>query len=154
MTEPLKKPLTLIGRAEPVTFTGLDNTTVSARIDSGARTSSIWGDAQVNDQGELEVRFFGGRVEQVFTEFERQVVASSTGHVEHRYKVRLSVTLKGRKVRAGFTIANRSTQVYPVLIGRNVLHGKFLIDVRLGEPERDAENQRIKELRQRLEEEV
>ena len=153
MSDTAKKPLTLIGRAEPVTFAELDNTTVPARIDSGARTSSIWGETRINEHGQLVVYFFGDRVERTFVDFDRQVVASSTGHVDRRYKIRLSVELKGRKIRASFTIADRSSQVYPVLIGRNVLHGKFLVDVRLGEPRRDVENKRIKELQRQLEEE-
>ena len=49
----------------------------------------------------------------------------------------------GRRIRATFTIANRQTQVYPVLIGRNVLRGKFIIDVKLGKVLSLAEKKRI-----------
>lgn len=154
MDHSAKKALTTIGRAENVTFRELEDATVPARIDSGARTSSIWGKAHVDEaRGGLVVQFFGQSHEYVFAAYERQVVASSTGHVDRRFKIRLSVKLKERKIRASFTIADRSSQVYPVLIGRNVLHGKFLVDVRLGEPRRDAENARIKELQRQIEEE-
>ena len=33
---------------------------------------------------------------------------------------------------ATFTLADRSTQVYPVLIGRATLNGKFIVDVQKG----------------------
>ena len=54
--------------------------------------------------------------------------------------------IKKRRIRAHFTIANRRTQVYPVLIGRNVLYGKFVVDVAKGTPLIEAERQRSEAL--------
>lgn len=147
---------TIIGRAETVRFPELvDLEKAHARIDSGARTSAIWGDAKVNQDGTLEVTFFG-KTEKVytFTEFERQAVATSTGQIDKRYKIRLLVVLKSRKIRASFTIADRSTQVYPVLIGRNVLRGKFLVDVKVGNALKKNERMRINDLQASLEEDI
>lgn len=143
----------IIGRAEQVKFPELDDVKVHARIDSGARTSAIWGDAMVNQDGKLEVTFFGDSSKKYeYAEFDRQVVATSTGHIEKRYKIRLLIVLKGKKIRASFTIANRSSQVYPVLIGRNVLRGKFLVDVKVGKVLGKAEKRRIGKLQSLLEE--
>jgi hypothetical protein len=134
----------LIGRAEIVHFPELDwSEQVHARIDSGARTSSIWGEATVNDSGGLDVIFFGvNGVRHTFSEYGHAVVASSNGHVDKRFTVQLLVRIKSRKIRATFTIANRATQVYPVLIGRNVLRGKFIVDVKLGNVLKTAEKKR------------
>jgi hypothetical protein len=146
------KPKNIIGRAEKVLFPDLSKEMVHARIDSGARTSAIWGEAQVNDDNQLVVSFFGNEdIKHVFPEYGRQVVASSNGHTEARFTVRLLVVIDNRKVRATFTIANRSTQVYPVLIGRNILRSKFIVDVNLGNVLTIAEKQRIKQLESMLE---
>lgn len=76
--------------------------------------------------------FEGDGVEHKFDAYGQQVVATSMGHIDTRYTIKTVVKLKGRRIRATFTIADRSTQVYPVLIGRNVLRGKFVVDVQFG----------------------
>jgi hypothetical protein len=148
----------LIGRAELVHFPELEVEGVPARIDTGARTSAIWAsDVEIKD-GVLTCVFFGPEApfytgkRIAFEHFEEQMVASSNGIAEKRFKVKLLIKLKGKKVRAAFTLANRSTQVYPILIGRNVLLGKFIVDVKKGHPDREAERQRIDELQARLKE--
>lgn len=142
-----------IGRAERVRFPGLGDLTVHARIDSGAKTSAIWGEAQVEND-HLVVTFFGDNtLTQTFSSYDTTVVASSNGNPEKRYKVKLLVVVKGKKVLATFTIANRESQVYPVLVGRNILRGKFIVDVTLGKTLTAAEKQRTSSLRTLLEKE-
>ena len=75
------------------------------------------------------------------------MVASSNGAVQRRYAVRLLVKIKGKKIRGYFTLADRSQQAYPVLIGRNILRGKFLVDVESGHPDIKAERRRRTQLR-------
>lgn len=141
----------MIGRAERIRFPELDEAEVHARIDSGARTSAIWGNAHVNDDGKLEVNFFGNpAIRHTFSTFGRQAVATSTGHIDKRYTVRLLVVVKGKKIRATFTIANRETQVYPVLVGRNILRGKFIVDVKLGKALKSVERTRVAKLQSTL----
>lgn len=146
-----------IGRAEKVAFPELGLTKIPARIDTGARTASLWASrANVVDDA-LEVVLFGpespfftGEVVR-FEEYGTIAVASSNGHVQHRFKVKVLVKIRGKKVRAWFTLADRSTQVYPVLIGRNVLLGKFIVDVQQGWPLKLAERRRHHELQATLE---
>lgn len=141
----------VIGRAEIVRFPELDEMTVHARIDSGARTSAIWGDAKINSDNNLEVVFCGNNSKvYTFNEYDRLAVATSTGHIDKRFTVRLLVVIKGKKIRATFTIANRASQVYPVLIGRNVLRGKFIVDVKVGKTLKVAEKKRINSLQSEL----
>lgn len=147
-----KKPVQIIGRAEPVSFVELGGRGVHARIDTGARTSAIWGEAEIMHDGRLKVTFFADEsAVGIFDHFDTMVVAPSNGVPDERYVVELAVRLAGRRVRARFTIANRSTQVYPVLIGRNVLRGKFIVDVRAGKALIGAENKRIRELQSKKE---
>jgi hypothetical protein len=149
----------MIGRAEKISFPELSLDAVYARIDTGAKTSSIWASSVTERDGVLDVVFFdtpsahhtGKPV--VFEEYDRAIVASSTGHTQVRFKVRLLVTIKGKKIRAWFTLADRSTQVYPVLIGRNVLLGKFVVDVKQGRVLKDEESQRTQALKSKMDEE-
>lgn len=128
----------IIGRAEQVSFPELGIAEAYARIDTGARTAAIWASKAEIVDGKLAVVFFDaenphytGEVH-YFDAFERTVVASSNGLQEERYKVLLLVKLGGKRIRGSFTLADRSTQVYPVLIGRNILRGKFIVDVKQG----------------------
>lgn len=138
----------IIGKVEPISLPELEVEALDARIDTGAKTSAIWASSVKETKQGLEVIFFGpespsynGKPVQ-FDSYSETVVASSNGAIEERYKVRLLVIIGGRRIRAWFTLADRSAQVYPILIGRNVLRGKFLVDVSLGtEVLRDHEKQ-------------
>jgi len=151
--DPEKK---LIGRAAQISFPELGFANVATRIDTGARTSSLWASSVKEHEGQLEVIFFAPGSEHytgekhTFAEYDQTVVASSTGHAQSRYKVRLLVGIRGKRIRAWFTLADRSTQVYPVLIGRNVLAGKFVVDVKKGQVLKEAEEQRTEALKSQL----
>ncbi len=144
--------LITIGRAETIALPELGFFDVPARIDTGARTSSLWVSGLKEEDGKLSFTLFGGQSPLYTGEtvqvssYEQRTVASSNGVAEERYVVKLLVSLHGKKVRASFTLTDRSTQVYPVLIGRNILRGKFVVNVKLGKPLREAEKQRSKEL--------
>ncbi len=129
------KPLETLGRNEQVQLPEIDQHVVYARVDTGAKTSSIWASTVKEVKGGLKVVFYGPRspqytgTEHFFPEFEQVVVVSSNGIAEKRYKIRLLIIVGGRKIRVWFTLADRSTQVYPILIGRNALRNKFIVDV-------------------------
>jgi len=129
----------VIGKVEKVEFPELEVFDCEARIDTGAKTSAIWVSSVEETSKGLVVRFFGpdspcfSDKSITFSTYSETVVASSNGAVERRYKVRLLVVIGGRRIRAWFTLADRSTQVYPVLVGRNVLRGRFLVDVSIGD---------------------
>ena len=65
-------------------------------------------------------------------------VRSSFGHRSQRPAVRARLCLGGREVDAVVTLADRSDMRFPMLIGRKVLKGRFIVDpariqVRAGE---------------------
>lgn len=148
------KEKTVIGRVEKIIFPEMNNIIMRARIDTGAKTSSLSASAQVLSDGRLKVQLFDEPSVPAlyFRHFSTVVVASSNGQVQTRYKVLITVVLKKRKIRAHFTLANRTSQVYPVLIGRNILRGKFVVDVSRGTPDKDLERARSNELQSSLEE--
>lgn len=131
--------LTVLGRAEDVSFPGIGLNKVPARIDTGARTSTIWASKTSVKDGVLSVVFLGPGQKSydkdavhTFEHFGKLKVMSSNGQIQDRYLVNLVVKIGNRKVRAKFTLADRSSQVYPVLVGRNVLKGKFVVNVKVG----------------------
>lgn len=151
-----RKPKKIIGRAEDILFIDDGDIAVPARIDTGAKTSAIW--ASDITEGKRLLRFtllgpehphYTGHVHTA-RHFWKTAVASSNGNVQVRYVVRLRIKLRKKRIIARFTLADRSTQVYPVLVGRNVLRGKFIVDVNLGTPDRDGEIARSHELQSHL----
>ena len=152
--------LTIIGRAERADLVTLNIDNVPVKIDTGADASSIWAHAiERRDGDNLHVVFFGEESgfytgeEHVFPPSEYVVtrVANSFGHREIRYKVKLSIRIKGRLIKSSFTLSDRSKKLYPILIGRSLLTKKFLVDVSKGNPLREAEKQRAEQLKGALE---
>ena len=141
-------PLTLIGRAEEVALPAFEVPAVVARIDTGAKTSALGVSNVVEKQGVLSFTLFDkkhelytGKIISTST-YSQRLVSSSTGHVEKRYVIKTVVILHGRKIKASFTLANRASQAYPILVGRNILRGKFLVDVTRGKANYRSEKQR------------
>ena len=138
----------VIGQVEKVQLPAVGEQVFHARIDTGAKTAAIWASACQKTEDGLAVIFFekdspfytGKPV--LFTQYDQTIIASATGNNQQRYKVRMKVRIAGRTITAWFTRADRSGLVYPVLIGRNVLRGKFIVDVKLGNPLLKLEHQR------------
>lgn len=128
----------IIGRAEFAWLVDKGVKRVPARIDTGARTSSIWA-SNIRETGQgLEYCLFGDSSPlysgEVVAErrFTKTVVASSNGSTETRYKVPIVLQMRGRRIKTFCTLADRSLQAYPLLVGRNTLRGKFIVDVQKG----------------------
>ena len=125
----------IIGRNVYVDF-GRRAIGVSAKVDTGADSSSVWAsNIRVDKDGVLRFSLFGkgsphynGKVFRR-TNYLVAVVRSSSGHEQIRYRTHFTITIKGRKIKALFNLSDRSNNVYPVLIGRRTIAGKFLVDV-------------------------
>ena len=150
------KELHIIGRAEKVDLPVLSVKKVPAKIDTGADASSIWASKVTKNGSKLSVVFFGPESQyydgksHTFSSDEYIVtrVSSSFGHRELRYKVNLKIRVKRRLINGSFTLSDRSTKLYPILLGRSILRGKFLVDVAKGSPllaEEKARKIRLKE---------
>jgi ribosomal protein S6--L-glutamate ligase len=141
------KDYTLIGRAEKIDLLDFGILEVPAKVDTGADTSAIWASSIEEKTDGLHFILFGpgnqfySGVEQRFTkpDYSLTRVANSFGQKELRYKVKLRMKIKGRTIRATFTLSDRSQKTYPILLGRRLLHGKFLVDVTGGEPLKEEE---------------
>lgn len=125
-----------IGRTELINIVDYGLERVPAKIDTGAYSSSIWAsDINVNENKDLNFVLFGPTSPfysgQTITtsDYKETKVRSSFGHRQKRYAVTLDVQIAGQTVKGRFTLANRSKNRYPVLIGRLTIKNKFLIDV-------------------------
>jgi hypothetical protein len=130
-----KRKPKIIGVSAKVNFAKYRNLkNIPARIDTGARTSSLWA-TDVKIIGDtVKFKMFGpsspyytGKVV-TMPLVGKRIVTSSTGHEQDRYLVMFPIKIAERRLRAKFTLSDRSTQSYPVLIGRNTLRGNFLVD--------------------------
>lgn len=153
-----QKSLTTIGRAEKIDLLDFAVLGVPAKVDTGADASSIWTSNVEEKEDGLYFTLFGPDspnytgIQQRFTKPDYSItrVANSFGHKELRYKVKLRIRVKGRVVRATFTLSDRSQKVYPILLGRKLLTGKFLVDVAKGSPLLEQERERAALLEQEL----
>lgn len=151
-----QKPLTTIGRAEQLKMLDFDGATVVAKIDTGADISSLWASNIQEKTSGLSFELFGpdnqnytGKtIHYTVGNYGKTRIANSFGHRELRYTITTRAQVGGRTVLAKFTLADRSRKLYPVLIGRRMLNGKFLVDVSKGEPLSNAEKQRKRKLQQ------
>lgn len=152
------KIVTIVGRVERVNLPSLGLKRVSAKIDTGADASSIWcSKLEFSDAG-LKCVFFGKgspfyngkKIIFQSNEIDLTRVSSSFGHSELRYKVKIPMEIKGRTIKASFTLTDRSTKLYPILIGRSTLQGKFIVDVSKGTPLHEEEGGRQKRLKREM----
>lgn len=132
------RPLPHIGRVETVKLPNLTKHSVHARVDTGATYSTIWAsDIRADEQGlsftmfDKKSEHYTGEVISV-NDYQVRSVSSSMGQIEKRYLIKTPILIGGKKVLSSFTLADRSSQTYPMLIGRNVLRHKFIVDVSQG----------------------
>ena len=112
---------------------------VPAKVDTGADLSSIWA-SNISKVGKtLSFRLFGpgyvkysGKTVRT-TEFKRFAIKNSFGTSESRYRVKLKILLGSNEYEEEFTLANRSNNSHPILLGKTFLSGRFVVDVSKGD---------------------
>ena len=86
------------------------------------------------------------------THFQAAVVRNASGREQIRYRAHLKLTLKGRKIKALFYLADRSNNNFPVLIGRRTIAKKFLVDASKNHTPIPPKNPKSKIVQKRLKE--
>ena len=133
-----QKEKAVIGATELVDFPELGWQQVPARVDTGAATSSIHCSRVrlVEKAGEprrlsfyLDVQKGAPRQPFSVTDFKETTIKNSFGHEERRYVIKTQIVLGKRRIRTEFSLADRRKMSYPVLLGRKLLKGRFLVDV-------------------------
>lgn len=129
-----------LGRVDIVDFPKLELNGVNVKIDTGAYTSSIHCSEIKEKDGKLHCIFENKdhpnfkTEEIVFDTFSYTDVKSSNGIKENRFIIKTDVIFFGKTYKINLTLSTRDDMKFPVLIGRQFLKRKFLVDV-------DLENQ-------------
>ena len=147
----MKTSLEIIGSTEYIDVAGIKN--VPAKIDTGADSSSIWASHIHVSRGRIlsfclfdeKSPFFTGK-EIKRRDYRVVMVRNSSGHEQIRYRTKLLLTLKGRKIKAMVTLSDRSNNNYPVLIGKRTISGRFLVDVSKNCPKSTRNKTNIKQI--------
>jgi len=119
----------IIGRTDIADFPALGLKSVPVKIDTGAYTSSMHCIYARAENGVLKCRFFDQtEPETHFTTYKKAIVRSSNGYVEQRYKIKTTIALFNKVYKIDLTLTSREKMKFPVLIGRQFLNKKFMVN--------------------------
>lgn len=148
----------IIGRVEKVDLPAFGIKNIYAKVDTGADLSSLWATDIVEKDQILRFKLFG-KASKNYTgdiikiekpNYLLTRIANSFGHSELRYVVKFQIKIKGKLVKATFTLSDRSNKTYPILIGRKLLNRRFLVDVSRGTPLVKEEKKQTQKIRNEL----
>ena len=125
----------IIGTTEYIFLPENNQEVIPAKVDTGADSSAIWASEIEQEEGVLSYSFFApgstyytGLVHKT-SRFKVTSIRNSFGHEEIRYKVYLKVSIGKHTIRRWFSLADRSRNNFPILLGKNFLRGRFVVDV-------------------------
>ena len=125
---------TIVGWREWVAIPDLGVDWMKAKIDTGARTSSVHAFDLVDHGDHVTFRLNPWQESEddardaSLPVHDRRVIRSSSGHEEERIVVLLDVRLAGQAVTIETTLTNRDSMGFRMLIGREALRQGFLVD--------------------------
>ncbi|SHG46587.1 Uncharacterized conserved protein [Fodinibius roseus] len=133
-----KRSLATIGRLEPIDFPEWDIVNIDAKIDTGAYTSSLHCHRieSFEKDGKPYVRFnLLDPSHEIYNDklfklpvYSTKTIKSSNGTTEKRFIIKTVIRVLDRELEAELSLTNRSEMRYPVLIGRKLISGHFLVD--------------------------
>ncbi|OGT31518.1 MAG: ribosomal protein S6 modification protein [Gammaproteobacteria bacterium RIFCSPHIGHO2_12_FULL_35_23] len=128
----------LIGWKEWCSLPNLHIPAIKAKIDTGAKTSSLhaYNIEPFQHEGKHWVRFSLHPIQKnnkisirrSAPIFDQRYVTSSSGHKELRYVIKTIIKLGKRLWEIELTLANREKMMFRMLLGRDALKGKAIID--------------------------
>lgn len=127
----------IIGRVDKIDFPKLGLFNIDVKVDTGAYTSAIHCSEIILENTILRCIFNSnvhqnfGKTEIIFNEYSKTNVKSSNGYKENRYKVKSEAVFFGKTYKINLTLSTRDDMKFPVLIGRQFLKHKFIVDVDL-----------------------
>lgn len=127
----------LLGRIDTIDFPKLNLKAINVKIDTGAYTSAIHC-SKIREENNTLYCIFDHKghpnfktEEIAFSDYSYTDVKSSNGIKENRYKIKTDVIFFGKTYKINLTLSTRDDMRFPVLIGRQFLKHKFLVDVDL-----------------------
>jgi len=135
---PSAKSLDIVGWREWVTLPQLGAAEIKAKIDTGARSSSLhaFGVETFRRRGVLWVRFqihprqrsLESTIPCEARVLDSRAVRSSSGHLSQRPVIVTEIELHGRRWPIELTLANRDEMGFRMLLGREALRGRLVVD--------------------------
>lgn len=126
----------VIGAEEYIGIPSLTDEKIHAKIDTGADSCALHCKSVevITKDGETKLavafRFKHKTIKTTFSRFRMVTVTSSNGIREKRYKIKLDITIgKYLHKKVPFTLTDRSSLKFRILLGKNFLRGKYLVDV-------------------------
>ncbi|MEO1968138.1 MAG: RimK/LysX family protein [Sphingomonadaceae bacterium] len=132
-----RRPLEAVGWREMIALPKLTTHRIPAKIDTGARTSSLHATEieRFERDGHQWLRFLLdiglGLSEPVVCELPRvgrRTIVSSNGEAQDRFIIKTRLRLGETEFAAEFSLADRSDMKFPILVGRTALRGRFMVD--------------------------
>jgi hypothetical protein len=126
----------IIGTKERISILDLELFNLDAKIDTGADSNALHCDDITIDNNNLvhfrlldnvHPSYHGKKVTMPLYKIKR--VKSSNGLVQKRASVKVRVLFYGKEYKTVISLTNRSDMKYPMLIGKNFLKNRFLVDV-------------------------
>jgi hypothetical protein len=130
------EPLTL-GWREWLALPLLGVGAIKAKLDTGARSSSLCVDSidTFERAGRLHVRFLlhtrrraGRLLACEAAVVDRRPVTDSGGHTTERWFIRTEIVLAAERFEADINLTDRRAMLFPLLLGRSALGGRFRVD--------------------------
>jgi hypothetical protein len=134
-----KQPKEVIGRIDKLDFPEFNLFGIACKVDTGAATSAIHcHHVRIIRENNQEILSFSlldpehdaynNKTFRTNT-FKERLVKSSSGQVSSRFVIETDVVLFGKTIRTEFTLADRESMKFPVLLGRRLLSKNFVVDV-------------------------
>jgi len=129
--------VTTLGWRERLALPMLGIPLLKAKLDTGARSSSLHVDTLESFEraGDTWLRFsvsVGGRHRIAVTcetlALDRRSVTDTGGRRTLRWFIRTDVVLAGQRFAVDINLTDRRHMLFPMLLGRSALHGRFAVD--------------------------
>ncbi len=128
----------IIGRKDKADFPEFPLNDIECKIDTGAYTSSIHchqiKECVINDAKHIEFYLLDPShpdytQEKLKTKhYKKKRVKNSFGRSEQRFVIETFITLFGEDYPIELSLSERSEMKYPILLGRKLLKGRFIVD--------------------------
>jgi len=128
----------IIGGAEWCALPGLNIPAIKARVDSGAKTSALHASniQKINRRGEKWVSFEVHPIQETrritirceAKVIDQRIVKSSSGISEKRFVIQSSMKIGSYEWNIELTLANRDSMGFRMLLGREAMENRVLVD--------------------------